>query len=339
MKKTPLLSTVESVFFLLRIVMILVVVSYFFTGVTVIKPDEIGIVYRFGKIQGRNKADLIKKPGWIYTLPIPIEYVSRIPVKEIREVRVVELEPCMSESDTIDPVTEGYCISGDHNIFKASIVIKYQVTDPVALVTSFVQPFGMIRYLISDVAVSEMTRASGEFSVDEILTRKKEQLSLIISQRLQQRLDDLNCGVSVISLEFSELVPPIQLKRAFEDVTTASIGLKKSVNDAESYKKQMIPTARSEATEKVNDAYAYSADLLARAEGEANAFLQMNYAFEKDRKNVSLELISKTRKNVLTRLKKLVIVPSSDDHGPEIRTFLKCNSVNEYEVFTMEDEY
>ena len=139
-KNTPLLKTINDFMKLVKGFMILVFVAYLFSGITLIKPGEVGIILRMGKLVGDNPANQIHKPGWMFALPKPFDTVIKIPDMKILQVGIRELASSNRPNDakgnisSIDPTIEGYCISGDENIFQTSIFVKYQITDPIKLI-------------------------------------------------------------------------------------------------------------------------------------------------------------------------------------------------------------
>src|ERR1700680_4792704 len=63
-------------------------VLYVLSGITVVKPDEVAVVLRWGRLVGPTPALQEHGPGLLFTFPRPIDRVVRVPVKRVREVRV-----------------------------------------------------------------------------------------------------------------------------------------------------------------------------------------------------------------------------------------------------------
>ncbi len=62
---------------------ILLVAVYFASGVFVIKPEQRGVITRFGRVIGENVP-----PGIHYHWPWPVESVARVRTTEIRSMAV-----------------------------------------------------------------------------------------------------------------------------------------------------------------------------------------------------------------------------------------------------------
>ena len=83
---TPLLRTINEFMSLIKLLMVLVFIAYLFSGITEIKPDEIGILMRMGKIVGDNPSEQIHKPGWIYALPKTFDNVIKLPDRKVLQI-------------------------------------------------------------------------------------------------------------------------------------------------------------------------------------------------------------------------------------------------------------
>ena len=66
-------------FAVLKVIMVVLVVLFLFSGVTKVGPGERAIVLWFGKISGVGEARLLG-PGLKLLLPYPIHEIVRIPV-------------------------------------------------------------------------------------------------------------------------------------------------------------------------------------------------------------------------------------------------------------------
>ncbi len=325
--KSPLLKTINDFMFLVKGLMLLVFVGFCFSGVTLVKPDEVAVVLRIGRLVGETRADQIHQPGWVLAFPQPIDEVVKIPVKQIREVKIRELAAVKKTEEieyrTLDPVAEGYCVSGDENIFQVSMLVKYQISDPVAAVFNLSSvTFSSFESLISSLIVSEIVKFSCGQTIDGVLSESKEQLSLQVQQRTQKLLDQLESGITLISLELEEVSPPIFLQKDFEEVNTAFINRRNFINDARSLGEEKLPRARGQANELINQAEAYAQTTLAEAEANAGQFTQMLAAMQKNPEEVKMNMINEARKKLISATSKIVIVPAEKDCEASIRTFI-----------------
>ena len=63
-------------------------VLYLGSGITIVQPDEVAVVYRFGQLRNAGTAQAVAQPGMLLALPKPFERVERIPVQKVFEQKV-----------------------------------------------------------------------------------------------------------------------------------------------------------------------------------------------------------------------------------------------------------
>ncbi len=119
-----------------RWVVVILLVLFIFSGITKIEPDSVGLLLRFGDLQGVSPGEQVRQPGLLLALPYPIDEVRSVPGKDKEEQIIIDevwksFDDPVSE-DKINPVTEGYCLTGDNSVLQAKLAVKYKITDPVA---------------------------------------------------------------------------------------------------------------------------------------------------------------------------------------------------------------
>ncbi len=135
-------------FRVLKLLMFVLVVLYSVSGWFSVKPNEVGLVLRFGRIVGTGERELTRSavlpPGWHWSFPYPFERWLTVETNE-REIPVEFLFQITDEErrsgkigykvSNLSPARDDYLMTGDVNILHASIVVKYRITDPVAYLT------------------------------------------------------------------------------------------------------------------------------------------------------------------------------------------------------------
>lgn len=345
-KSTPLLKTINDFMKLIKIFMILVFIAYLFSGVTLIEPGEIGIILRMGKLVGDNPANQIHKPGWLFALPRPFDTVLKIPDQRIQQIGIRELAPRpdlkKNESgniSSIDPTLEGYCISGDENIFQTSVFVKYQITDPIKLIFGYMSPLSMADSIIHDLTVAEMTNVSCRFTIDGLLTKDKKELSQQVQRRVQEQLDELDSGLTLISLEISEMGPPPFLKDDFEDVQSAYVDQFQYINKANNNREIKLPEAQGAYEKSINDAIAYKETITAQANAESGKFIQMLKAYEQNPVEVGHDLKSKTLKTLVSNSGNIILMPDTKGSQDSVTLLLGMNGSIITKITTPEGYY
>ena len=168
----PVLGSIGFVLRLYHWPVLLLVVLYFASGVTSVKPGEVALVLRFGKLVGDTPAEQVHRPGLLFALPQPIDEVVRVDVEVVRTLAVRELTYTLdgresirsfSVRDTIDPELHGYVLTGDRNVLQADFVVRYRVADPIAWTLGHDRPEDLMR----DAVMSAIVQGAGERAVDD----------------------------------------------------------------------------------------------------------------------------------------------------------------------------
>lgn len=253
---------------------LLLFVAYLCSGITQVRPGEVAIQLRFGKLVGENAALAVHQPGLLLALPRPIDEIVRVNVMKVHEVALFDLttEPgaVLEPRDLppFDPERDGYCLTGDNNIVLMKAVARYQIRDPVAHALNQVEPEALLR----DAVYASLVRSAGEIGVEIVFTEQRFTMSRMARQRAQARLDEVESGLDLVSLELIEIIPPFQVYSAFQDFLEATIERTTKENEAYTYRAQEIPKARGAARRLVTRAGEFYADTTARAAASARVF-------------------------------------------------------------------
>jgi hypothetical protein len=114
-------EALRSSFLIVRVIMVVLVVLFFSSGIFTIKPEEKGVIFHFGKPQGTGEEQLLS-PGLHWSWPSPIDEVRRIPIGQLQTVTssvgwFAEVPgneaPAMP---SLNPAVQGYVITSDRTI-------------------------------------------------------------------------------------------------------------------------------------------------------------------------------------------------------------------------------
>jgi modulator of FtsH protease HflK len=308
----PLLDSVRTALRLLRGIGGLLVLAILGSGVTVVRPDEVALVLRFGQLTGRTRVDQVRGPGLLLAFPYLVDEVVRVPVKRVQETRIDTLTNAVGASgDRLDVTRDGYALTGDHNIVQPEAVLKYQVTDPVTWALRVTTPDAMIR----DAVVAALTRTLGDMAIDPVLGDGRKALAARALERAQARLDADGPWVRLVALEFTAIRPPAPVAQAFDEVQSAFVERKTRVDAARSFREQALPRAAATAEAEVRDAEAAEAALLATARGAAAGFLAIQAEYRKSPAVVRQRLYRETMEVVFSAVGGRVLVPAGAGTG------------------------
>jgi len=260
-------------------------ILYAFSGITIVKQDEVAVILRWGHLVGVTPALQEHGPGLLFAFPRPIDQVVRVETKHVWEVPVNTLAPGMGadkqveESDTtLDPLTQGYALTGDQNIVQANMVARYRVREPAEWAFYGPKAEDILRVEIT----TAMVRSLGEMAVDRVLSDGRETLLATVTRRAQAGLDAAHSGLELSSLELIHLAPPQALAADFDAVQSAFIQAQTQQSEAKAYAESAIPSAQADANLTVQAAQADADSALATARGEAAAFRELDAEYRKD---------------------------------------------------------
>jgi membrane protease subunit HflK len=255
--------------------MAVVIAAYLGSGITIIKPNEAGLILRFGKLVSPSHP-----PGLLYALPPPIDEVIKVPIKSIQEVPLdLWASSGADPSQTsLSPVTQPYTITGDVNIIRASFVVRFQVSDPVDY-TLNARDNNALR---DGILYQAACRVLSSMSVEDALTVGKNYIGLEALRIAQEKLDRLALGIHLLAFETREINPPAAVSPSFQSVVSAKVQAKTLVEQANAYAASSLPGAEAEAYRLQQEAESYAQQLVAVAQGQATAFSAL---LEEDRAN------------------------------------------------------
>jgi membrane protease subunit HflK len=257
-------------------VLLLGVIGYLLTGVTQVRPGERAVVRRFGRV--------IDKPGpglWI-GLPYGMDRVDRVPVELVRRVRIGH-DPEADETEETTPA--GQLLTGDQNLVDIAVLIDYALPqDDDSALEDYVVQADQVDAVVARAAEAVLAEWVAGRRVDEVLIRGKAELPRHLVQRIGERIKPLRIGIVIEGASIAHLLPPREVKDAFDEVTRAQTTIATKEHDARQEASRRVRAAEAERDriEKLTAAYVKEQLVLARA--EADSFLKRLDQYQKLRK-------------------------------------------------------
>jgi Cu+-exporting ATPase len=254
-------------------VLLIGAICYAASGITMIGPNEVGVVKRFG----RATADL--SPGLHVRWPAPIETVTKV---RPMEVRMVEIGFRSAPGEGLTWATphggfqrvsdESIMVTGDGNLVEVSATLRYRIADPRTYLFGVQEPEALLRSA-AESALREQVAAQPFL---ELLTTRRSSLQKDVSDRLLVRLRGAapgGIGVEIEGLTIHDLHPPTEVVSAYHDVARAIQARDQQVNRAEAQAIQTRKQAEEEALREVADAEAGRSDKIETAKAGRDSFL------------------------------------------------------------------
>jgi membrane protease subunit HflK len=279
------------------LIVVVLIALYFVSGFYVIKPEEIGVVRRFGRVV----APLVT-PGIHYRLPWPIDRLDRIRPSAVRRMsigfRFLERQAGMQ------PVSwEVQFLTGDTNILNIQMIIQYIISDPVAYLFNV----NDVHFLVRKVAEAAMMEVVGGMGVDEVLTTGKTEIQNYVKKQTQSVLDDYSSGLQIVKAHLQDVNPPEEVAPAFRDVASAKEDKQRKINEAYGYMNDMIPRVRGKADKEIAAAEAQKGVRINEAKGDAQRFLALLVEYEKAPGVLSERIYIGNMEEILAAVKKFIV--------------------------------
>ena len=217
-----LAGALRSSFRLLSIIMIFVLIMFAVSEVRSIGPNQVGIVYRFGKIQ-----DEVVEEGLAYAWPFMIGKVKAVDVSqrdlEINDFwvfetaadRTKELMDRQVPDEGLRPGYDGALLTGDNNLYHVRIRCGYKVRSeggsgvhPAILFTLNVSE-PKADELIRSIICSAAIRVAGGMTVSE-LNSKRGYFSDEVTSLAQEQLDEMKSGMEIVTVSVTDGTWPLQ---------------------------------------------------------------------------------------------------------------------------------
>ena len=254
-------------------VALVIAVIWVGSGVYQVEPNEQAATQLFGEFQ------TIEDPGLKWWWPAPVGRVQKESVTETKTMTVG-----FRNDPERDVPVESLMITGDLNIADVKLAVQYRIGDLAAFlfrVDDPGDPDGDIRpgrpdgRTLRDVTEASLRQVIGQRSIDDVLTRAKEEVQFDTAALLQTLMDDYETGINILSVQLQEVTPPDPVRAAFDEVVAARSDKETRVNQAAAVEQDQIPRALGAAQQTIQAATAFKQARIERASGEADQFLSI----------------------------------------------------------------
>ena len=219
-------------FGLLKVLMLILLVAYVFSGVFSVDAQHQAMRLRFGEVvKGEDGRPLVYSQGWHFGLPVPFEEIIRVPITQqpvpinqafwynVSDADAGKSREQLAAIDRpLNPLQDGFLLTGDANIVHVKYNVFYVVADPVAYVTH-VGTTDRAEELVRLTAERAIVQAVASLPADEVIGGRAGQAR---AQALTQTmLDELNTGLEIASFLAEDPVMPLSVLQAYQAVTNA----------------------------------------------------------------------------------------------------------------------
>ncbi|NQZ09924.1 MAG: FtsH protease activity modulator HflK [Algicola sp.] len=229
------------------IVIAILVIVWFFSGLYTIKEAERAIVLRFGEYHGLEEPGLSWKPTFIDT------------------VEVVDIKAINSLAAGGDMLTK------DENVVRVEFMVQYRVIDPRNYKYSVTNADDSL----SQATDSALRYVVGHSLMGDVLTSGREKVRQDTREAMQRIIDPYNLGLEIVDVNFKDARPPEEVKDAFDDAIAAQEDEERFIKEAEAYARELEPRARGQVKRMEQEANAYGQRVVLEAEGKVASFAKL----------------------------------------------------------------
>jgi regulator of protease activity HflC (stomatin/prohibitin superfamily) len=253
-------------------------VGWLATSLTVVAPDEQGLVERLGV----PLAGAPLGPGLHLHWPWPLDQVARISVRRLRTLHVGhgEEEPGSGPEDVLwarqHSANEYTLLLGNgRDLISIDAAVQYRVADPYAWRYHNRSPADALRA----IAYRAVMKSTVSRTLTETLSENVAVLTAQMRSDVQADADALGLGVEITTFTIGGMHPPVGVAGDYQAVVSAQLGKTTASVAAQAYRNGLVPKAEAEAYAAENAARADGAEDLGKAAGEAFAFRKLESVY------------------------------------------------------------
>ena len=273
---------------------VLLILLLAFNSTYQIREQEQAVLTTFGKAQA------VTTPGLHFKIPF---------IQQVRKVNTTIQGFAIGYDKDTDAVIEeeAIMITNDYNFIDVDFFVEYKVSDPVKALYASEDPV----LILKNMAQSCIRTVIGSYDVDSVLTTGKNEIQSNIKEMIMSKLEQQDIGIQLVNITIQDSEPPTaEIMEEFKKEETAKQGKETSINNANKYRNEKIPTAQAEADRIVKDAEAYKEERINEASGQVARFDSMYAEYIKNPTVTKQRMFYETMEEVLPDLK--LIIDSSD---------------------------
>jgi membrane protease subunit HflK len=297
--------------FLALIILVGLAVVAFYSFTVSVRPDEQGVVLRFGLY------NRVLYPGLNFRWPYPIETVYLPQVTRVNRVEIgMRATPSTSMfgggSEVVrDVPEESLMLTGDENIVDVDFVVFWRIKDAAAYLFNIQNP----QTTVKDVAEASMREIVGQNDIQPILTKNRRETEDGVRNLMQMILDTYAAGIQVTQVQLQKVDPPSQVIDAFRDVQAARADQERLQNEADAYANRIVPEARGQAQSILQAAQGYKEQTVAEANGRSDRFLKVYDEYVKAPDVTRRRMFLETMERVFGATDKIIIDEKAQGTG------------------------
>jgi membrane protease subunit HflK len=276
-------------FIILKVIMVFLVIVFLASGLRTVGSDEQALVLRFGKIRGVGE-NRVLGPGLKLLFPPPIHEIIRIPTAKKQNLPINSFWYAQTNLDvlpegprtrkripeTLKPAEDGYCITrgeqptrivpgaagSDYNIVHSKWQLTYNIDDPERFFKNvYVEDIKpgqsyadvmekSLTPLLKPIIEHSVVTAMVNYTIDDVI-QSPGRISKHVERLVRQKLDKIEIGIKVISIQLTDRTWPRKVDDAFQASMKARQISQRSISEAKGYAENTLNEAAGPVAERL----------------------------------------------------------------------------------------
>jgi regulator of protease activity HflC (stomatin/prohibitin superfamily) len=212
-----------------------------------------------------------------------------------------------------------------------------------------------LKPLLTNIVESSVVTAMVNYTIEEVKYEKISTITANVRNLIQEKLDKIESGIKVVSLNFDESTWPLQVDQAFQAYLSASLIMKQQVTQAQTDARTRLNEAGGIVAEELLDAVkdpnspqekldilwaqlagksqnilaqarAYRTSVVTRAEANAKYLIQILPEYQKRPELIIQDIYTTAIEQILEKAdEKIILQPVKSDRGSEVRIYINKN--------------
>ena len=237
-------------FRVLGALMVILIIGYLFSGVFMVKSDEVAVKLRFGTLVAdpTTGEGIVYGSGTHFSWPYPIEKVIRLQTSQ-KSLDVTSFWFFMRPGDKnkdvgnmsasgegLRPGFDGALMTSDRGLMHVIWTCRYQIDpDNPQAVRDFVTNIGNDVADAEDVLARSLENASIQVAANysvEAIRQADSSFKAKVQQQAQTILGELKTGIVIRQLQLHSKTPPLQTLSAFKMMQSAQVARASMISEA-----------------------------------------------------------------------------------------------------------
>lgn len=260
-----LADALRASFRILKGIMFVLIILYLFSNVRRIESHEQALVLRMGQL----KAGPPHEAGLVWAFPFPIDEIVPLPTRKSNELpidshsfhrRKNEIGKPISfiargGTEGLHPILDGALMTSDGGLVHARWKVIYKIDDVGRYISQIMgKKVEAAEKLIQTYVENVGILLASELTSEEFIRTRVDHVQSEMKRRVNNKLHEIESGITVQSIEMHEPTPPITVRLAFDHTQRAENQKQKKIREADKDRTRILNEAAGAAYSKLLNA-------------------------------------------------------------------------------------